>query len=484
MFSCFLFLLSISLCTAQEEVLFRPVQPEVFQANGAQAIAWADYDNDGDLDAAVSFKNRAIRLYKNTEGQFEDLAAELGFSTAIIDTRSLSWGDYNQDGWLDLYVGYGRDTGIRNALYENRNGQFNDVAAQVGVNVLGTTRQVSWIDYDNDGDSDLYISMRDRANILLKNIGGSFENVSSSTGMSDPRRTVASLWFDMDMDGDLDLFLANQSGDRDGFYRNDNGYFTDIAADLEMDFPRRPLKEGSVGVAIADYDNDGDFDLFVGLYGTDVLYQNDGSGNFTNVAEQLGLDASDKVVGVDWADYDNDGFLDLYVVAYKSGVALGYDKLYHQENGKFVNRLPKAISLQDGDHGVRWADYDNDGDLDLWLANRHKNGQHQLFRNDLEKSEHAHSFKILILDENGHYTRQGAEVRLYDSKTKALLGSRIVDTGGGYVSQNAQPVHFGLGQTKIIDIEVTYMSTQGRQVKIIEQVDVVKQKGALVIKGF
>ena len=127
-----------------------------------------------------------------------------------------------------------------------------------------------------------------------------------------------------------------------------------------------------LGFSVADFDNDGDFDLFVGTYGTDILYENDGKGNFKNIAKKLHMDSPDKVVGVDWGDYDNDGFIDLYVVAYKSGVARGYDKLYHQENGKFVNRLPKKIAKQDGDHGVRWADYDNDGDLDILIANRHK----------------------------------------------------------------------------------------------------------------
>lgn len=459
---------------------FVPVQKDMFKDSGAQAIAWADYDNDGDLDAAVSFKNRALRLYQNNNNSFVNVASLVGLSQEVIDTRSLSWGDYNQDGWLDLYVGYGRDSGKRNTLYKNLNGKFTDVSQETKANVLGTTRQVSWIDYDNDGDSDLYISMRDRANKLLRNDKGIFTDVSKPTGMADPRRSVASLWFDMDKDGDLDLYLPNQSGDRDGLYRNDGGKFVDIAAEQNIDFSRRPLTQGSVGVTIGDYDNDGDFDLFVGLYGPDVLYQNDGTGRFTDVAPQLKLNSKDKVVGVDWGDYDNDGQLDLYVVGYVVGVARGYDKLYHQENGKFVNRLPKSIQIQDGDHGVRWADYDQDGDLDIWIANRHKDGQHQLFRNDLKNKNNA--LHVMVLDQNGHYTRQGSEVRVYKANTNTLLGTRLVDTGGGYVSQNAMAVHFGLGVHTVVDVEVTFITAQGRVTQLVKNVNVKALSKPLVIQ--
>ena len=236
-------------CKSQNKLAhFTPIQQETFKDAGAQAIAWADYDNDGDLDVVVSFKDKPIRLYNNDKGIFKNVADKVGFYPESIDTRALSWGDYNKDGWLDLFVGYGRHTGKYNSLYKNNNGMFTDVAREVGINVIGTTRQTSWIDYDNDGDSDLYISMRAKGNVLYRNDNGFFKNVSKQTNMADPRRTVAAAWFDFDKDGDLDVFLANQNGDRDGFYRNENGIFTDIAAELEMDFPRRPLNQGSVGV--------------------------------------------------------------------------------------------------------------------------------------------------------------------------------------------------------------------------------------------
>lgn len=468
-------------CKAQQQsISFTPIQQDTFKDAGAQAIAWADYDNDGDLDVAVSFKDKPLRIYNNHNGNFTNVAADIGFYNKSIDTRALSWGDYNKDGWLDLFVGYGRHTGKYNTLYKNTKGKFTDVAKAVGIKTIGTTRQSSWIDYDNDGDSDLYISMRAKGNVLYRNDKGTFTNVSQSTNMADPRRTVASVWFDFDKDGDLDIFLANQSGDRDGFYRNDNGVFTDIAAQLHMDFPRRPLKEGSVGVSVADYDNDGDLDIFVGTYGTDVLYQNNGKGQFKNVAKALGVDAKDKVVGVDWGDYDNDGWQDLYVVGYKLGIEKGYDKLYHQENGKFVNLLPETLAQQDGDHGVRWADFDDDGDLDIMIANRHKDGQHQLFRNNLKKSKATKAIKVLVLDKNGHYTKQGSEIRVYNSLTKKLLATRLVDTGGGYVSQNVMPVHIGLGSVDVVDVKITYMTPKGRQFKTITNVKTTVKKAKTI----
>ncbi|MCV6604128.1 MAG: VCBS repeat-containing protein, partial [Porticoccaceae bacterium] len=368
---------------------FEAVQPELFAASGAQSVAWADYDNDGDLDLAVTFKNRPNRLYQNNGGEFTDVAGQVGWHQDVDDARVLAWGDYNRDGHLDLYVGYGRDTRTRNRLYRNHGdgSGFTDVAAEVGLDLIGTTRQSSWVDYDNDGDLDMYICMRDRANRLYRNDGGRFTDVSKAVGLLDPRRSVGAVWFDMDKDGDLDLFLANQSGDRDGFYRNDNGRFTDIAASLNMDRPRRPLNVGSTGVGVADYDNDGDLDLFVATYANNLLYRNEGAGQFVEVAASQGLDGDFHGVGVDWGDYDNDGRVDLYVSAYLSGVFAEQDYLYRNTGKGFVDVLPAdkraLIRRRDADHGIRWGDFDGDGDLDLALASNHKHGSHQLYRNQL-----------------------------------------------------------------------------------------------------
>ena len=119
------------------------------------------------------------------------------------------------------------------------------------------SRQANWVDYDNDGDLDLFSAQRSGTNRMFRNEGGKFTDVSEELGLDDPRRTVGSCWFDMDQDGDLDVFQANQQADKDTLYRNDGGKFVDIAPQLGMHQPERTLAEGGVGCSVGDYDNDG-----------------------------------------------------------------------------------------------------------------------------------------------------------------------------------------------------------------------------------
>src|SRR5574341_671409 len=256
---------------------FERVQPELFSASGAQPNAWADYDHDGDLDLFVGFRGRPNRLYRNDQGVFSDVAAAVGLADTV-ETRAAAWGDFDGDDDLDLFVGFAA-AGHPAKLYRNDVGgrTFVDVAAQYGIALEGITRQPVWVDYDQDGDVDLFVAFRDRPNVLLRNDGDRFTDVTAQTGVGDPRKTVGVVWFDMDQDGDLDLFVANQDGDQDGFFRNDGGHFIDVAPQLGMSRPNRGADHGSVGPAVADYDDDGDLDLFVASYGADALWQNQGS---------------------------------------------------------------------------------------------------------------------------------------------------------------------------------------------------------------
>lgn len=441
---------------------FTPIQQSLFTEPGGQAVAWADFDLDGDLDLAVGFKQGQIRLYAQDQGTFTRVEAAVGLNMPVSDYRSLSWGDANNDGFPDLFVGYGRDSGYRSLLFIGGKKGFIERAAELKADALGTTRQSVWIDYDNDGDSDLFVAMRDRASKMYRNDGSHFTDVSKATKLNDPRRSVAAVWLDVDKDGDIDLFLPNQSGDRDGLYVQQNGKFTDVAATLNIDRPRRPLTEGSVGATLCDVNNDGNMDMFVPVYGKDMLYIADGKGGFTEQAAKWGVDAAEKAVSADCGDVNNDGLMDIYVVAYQDGVAHGSDRLYINQGEAFVDAFPKELSAFDGDHGVRFADYDNDGDLDLAITNRHKDARHSIWRNDLLSSKQTQYIKINVLDKNGNFTRQGDEVRVYAAGTKELLGFQVVDTGGGYVSQNMQPLHFGLGAHQKVDIEYTRLTSQGR----------------------
>ena len=121
------------------------------------------------------------------------------------------------------------------------------------------------------------------------------------------------------------------------------------------------------------------------------------------------------------------------------------------------------IQAHDGDHGVQWADFDLDGALDLALANNEAMGSHYLFRNQLPVDQARRSLQVLVLDDKGHFTKAGSEVRLYAAGTCKLLGTNIVDTGSGYCSQNAMPAHFGLGSHDgAVDVEVTHFTPAGR----------------------
>ena len=429
---------------------FMAAQPELFGAPGAQPLAWADYDLDGDLDLFAGFRGGENRLYRNDATVFADVAAEVGLADAE-ETRAAAWGDYDLDGDLDLYVGFAAETGKANRLYRNddRGARFTDVAAEVGVQETGSTRQPVFVDFDGDGDLDLFVAFRDKPNRLYRNDGGSFTDVAGDAGVADPRRTVGAAWFDMDGDGDLDLFTANQNGDEDGVVLNQgDGTFRDAAAEMGMNQPGRTEEQGSVGVAVADYDNDGDLDLFVASYGADVLWRNDGNGAFTNVAPGTPLAADHHSVAAAWGDYDNDGWVDLYVGRFLSSVPEEPDALFRNLGGAFEDATP-AIALEKGaSHGVVWAPYDLDGDVDLALANNDPAGSQPLYVNGLPAARGARSLQILVLDNQSRWVRAGATVTVTaedidPAHPEGFMTRRLMDAGGGYSSQSALPTHFG-----------------------------------------
>jgi len=453
---------------------FELVQPELFGEAGSLTNAWADFDNDGDFDLFVGFGNVPNRLYRNDAGTFADVAAEVGLADQE-STRAAAWGDYDGDGHLDLYVGFsGAD--VPNRLYRNDGDgrRFTDVTAAAGALLpLGATRQVSWIDYDNDGDLDLSVAFRNLPNALLRNDGGAFTEVGDALGIADPRRTVGAVWFDVDQDGDLDQYVANMDGDANGLFRNDGERFADVAADLGLDDGGRPLGDrayGSVRPSLADYDSDGDLDVFLANYGPNGLLRNDGESGFTNVAASAGLAIDSRYDSGAWGDWDNDGLPDLYVNGTIGGGTVYRDYLFHNEGDAFADVTPPLLLAQNADHGVQWADFDGDGDLDLALTGSGAEGMTHLLRNLLAPERARRSVQVLVLDDRGHYTRAGAEVRLYAAGTRDLLGMGIVDTGSGYDSQNALPVHLGAPGEDRVDVEVTFLTGRGREVVKVEGV--------------
>jgi hypothetical protein len=147
------------------------------------------------------------------------------------------------------------------------------------------------------------------------------------------------------------------------------------------------------------------------------------------------------------------------------------DFLFHNEGDHFNDVITGYMLKHDATHGVQWVDFDGDGALDLALADNGPAGVHYLYRNRLAADRARRSIQVLVLDSKGHYTRAGSEVRVYSSAGHKLLGTRLVDTGGGYCSQNAMPVHFGLPVDGKVDIEVTSLTRNGRKITRLAQVD-------------
>ncbi|MHB1096260.1 MAG: CRTAC1 family protein [Gemmatimonadaceae bacterium] len=450
-------------------VPFASVQRELLALPNSYSNAWGDYDNDGDLDLAVSLGSGEVRLYRNDKGVLVSVGAELGMPQAgSHELRGLSWGDYDNDGFIDLLGGATAKDKLTVVLRSEGGKHFTNVAAALGLTIPNrSSRQTNWVDYDNDGDLDVYATDRAGDNRLLRNDGGTFTHVFVGVEPTDARPTVGACWFDMDKDGDLDLFLANQSGASDALWRNDGKSFTDVAPALGMTGPPRTTAQGGVGCAVGDYDNDGDFDLFVPNYGRNQLYRNNGDGTFTDVAQALGVGVENHAVGADWGDYDNDGDLDLSVISYEgpSGAQVPANALFRNDGAAgFTNVLGKDSPLNVADHGVQFVDYDNDGGLDLTVTDGYGPvGGHFVFRNTLPIAAKQRSLSVLVLDAAGHLTRFGAEVRLYD-RSGTLLASRPVVTGGGYNTQRAAPVHFGLAKPQRVDVRVTFMGTDGPRV--------------------
>jgi hypothetical protein len=467
-------------------IQFELVQPELFATPGGQPNAWADFDGDGDLDLFVGFRGFADRLYRNDKGVFTDVAESVGLKDTI-ETRAAAWGDYDADGDPDLYVGFANAPTQANKIYRNDAGRFTDVARELGIDLRGVSRQAAWVDYDGDGDLDFFAAFRDVPNRLFRNDAGRFADVSKESRIDDPRKTVGAAWWDADEDGDLDLFVANQEGDANGYFRNDKGIFTDAAADVGVAVAGRPKDEGGVGPTLGDIDGDGDIDLFVANYGPHNMFRNE-KGRFGDIAKASSLVTAGHVTTASFGDVDADGRPDLYLGAFLASEPNYRDYLFLNEgkaNGAgwaFRDMLPDVFLKHDATHGVQWADFDGNGTLDLALTNNDaKGGGHPLLRN--VSTQRGRLLAVQVVDARGRMTLAGAEVRVYRGGTRTLISTGIVDTGGGYSSQNAMPVFVGAPPSGRVDVEVTIIARGTRRVTRSAGVDPAAVKGKpLVIR--
>ena len=342
-------------------------------------VAWGDYDNDGDLDLILTGDNSGpdpiTQIWRNDAGVFTDIMASL----TAIKKGSAVWGDYDNDGDLDILLTGRGDLGRVSEVWRNDGSDtFTDIMA--GLTTVENA-SAAWGDYDNDGDLDILLSGNDPTTNKVSQIwrndgGGTFTNILAGlTGVS--FGSVA--WGDYDEDGDLDILLTGEEAGRvsvSQIWRNDAGVFTDIMAGLTG------VDRGSA--AWGDYDNDGDLDvLLTGITADFVpvseVWRNDG-GVFTDIVAGLSH-AFDS--GVAWGDYDNDGDLDILL----TGGNLDSDQIaqvWRNDGGAFTDIMGGLTGVAAS--SAAWGDYDNDGDFDVILAGNvgpALNPVTQIWRNDL-----------------------------------------------------------------------------------------------------
>jgi hypothetical protein len=499
---------------------FHGVRSTQLPEDMGSGAAWGDYNNDGcpdlyvvdvagrltDTPEQLAHSPGGNRLYRNNcNGTFTDVTDKAGVGFKGIGMAA-AWADYDNDGHLDLVV----TSYDRIVLYHNNgNGTFTDVTAKTGLDKFrGFWTGAAWGDYDRDGNADLFIcgyvkyqfhpedvkkpSMQystlvpftlnpaaypPERKLLFHNKGdGTFEEVAQQAGVDDPTgRSLSAVWYDFDGDGWPDLYVANDLWGSKLYLNLHNGKFKDITREAGVsDF------RGEMGIAIGDWDNDGQPDIFVThwIYQQNALFHNlrstlgDSTKSaplfFGDIAETVGLGQVSRNSigwGTSFLDYDNDGKLDLLVV---NGSTFQDDKdprrLVPMKNFLFWQKSPKdgfyevgafsgaAFEQAHVGRGAAFADYDNDGDIDVFIVNQ--DGRPMLLRND--GGNRNNWLKVRVQCTKSNRTGFGTKIEV---RAGAIVRTEEIGGQTSYLSQNFQEAHFGLNKEKeAIRITVTFPS--------------------------
>ncbi|MCH9652344.1 MAG: CRTAC1 family protein [Planctomycetes bacterium] len=532
-FSCLTLLLSASFISAEEkqsEVLFQDIRvgsQVEFQHQSpltlkrhlhlmmGSGVGWIDYDNDGFPDLycgqgeawnTVRENNRvdveldlSNRLYQNrNHGQFQDVTALAGL-ISVGYSMGIAVGDYNHDGFDDLYVSqFGR-----NLFYcNNGDGTFSEITQSAHVDNPGYGASCTWADLNGDGLLDLYVVNYlkiDRQNypicsrkfdgkhvyfichpryvpgqydVIYQNLGnGSFLNVSKKSGLfsETARQGLGVFATDFDHDGDMDIYVANDSVANQLWINDGRGVFTDQALIAGVAFNRSGDREAGMGIAGADYNGDGLLDLFVTNYfgETNTLYRNEGSLFFLDVTDETGLATASRVrlgFGASFLDCNNDGWQDLFVTnghVHDRLAQLGKNEPYEQEPQLFLNH--RGVRFNDVSEnagtffqekqvgrGSAVADWNRDGLADLAVS--HLNGKLVLLENRLKSSHQSLSLKLIGSISN----RSGIGAKI-EVTTGAKKLTRFCRGSSGYLSADDRWVLLGLGNYRgLISVKVTW----------------------------
>ncbi len=428
------------------------------------AAAWADYDNDGYLDLIVTSYDRLILYHNNGNGTFTDVTKKAGLAQYRGLWTGAAWGDYDRDGNVDLFVcGY--------VKYDFRSEDLHKKSLQYTSVVPYTLNPAAY--------------PPERKLLFHNNGDGTFSEVAKQAGVDDPTgRSLSAAWYDFDGDGWPDLYVANDLWGSKLYLNLRNGAFKDATREAGIsDF------RGAMGIAIGDWAHHGDADIFVThwIYQENALFENlrymgDKSKNagglfFGDVAGMVGLGQISKTSigwGTSFIDYDNDGRLDLLVV---NGSTFQDDKnpqhLVPMKNFLFWQKSANEgffeVGSVSGDpfhqaqvgRGAAFTDYDNDGDMDVFIVNQE--GRAQLLRNDGGNKKNW--IKIRVKCTKSNRTGFGTKVEIEAG------GQRQIQEIGGqtsYLSQNFQEAHFGLNHEKeVTRLKVSFPSGVVREIEHI-----------------